>query len=74
MGASACATSKDALFDLKSGIEDDPLTLGRFKIFFSTIQILGQVNAVQGTVWPEPFQSMMNVYAYLSFSFLDHIP
>ena len=60
----------DELLNLYAGVSNDPLTLGRFKIFFSTVQVLGQVSTTNGQ-WPQPFQFLINIFAFFSFTFLE---
>lgn len=47
---------------------------GRFKIVFTTLQIVGSVSRATGIVWPEPFASMVAFYEYADFNFFDILP
>ena len=37
---------------------------GRFKVIFSTIQIVGSISKTTGVIWPDPFASLANVFSF----------
>ena len=38
--------------------------IGRFKVIFATAQIVGSISKTTGVVWPDPFASLADIFAF----------